>query len=696
MLVGGGHAHVQVLRRFGMQPFPGIRLTLISRETLTPYSGMLPGLVAGRYQTGDAHIDLVPLAGFAGARLIEAELVGLDLDTHRLHLTDHPDVRFDLLSLNTGAAPAVMGGNGLAVKPIGRFLPRLKALEGRLKTGDSLALVGGGPGGVELALALRQRFGEGVRIRLVAEQLLPDQSAAIRQRLKRALSRRQIEVVEAFRVVGSRPGCVVAADGRESCADHLIWVTGVSAPAWPRDAGLATDADGFIRVDSTLRSVSHPEVFAAGDIASLDGQQRPKAGVFAVRQGPVLAENLRRALLDRSLRRYRAQRRFLMILGLGDGRAVAARGPFSAQGAWVWRWKDRIDQRFMAQFRNLPIMSEPPVPMRCTGCGSKLGAGLLARALARLPPQTGDDILLGIGDDAAVIRCSGEDTLLCVDGFPSMTADAYRFGRIVAHHCLNDLIAMGGYGSSAVAFASIPLMSEAMMEDELFQLLRGAVDVLNPAGVMLVGGHSIEGPLLTLSLTLTGSTRGMTLLTKAGLKSGQALILTKPLGTGVMLAAQQRGAASGEELTAALTHMDQSNLAALEVLRTHGVTALTDISGFGLLGHLGEMLKASGVGVTLCAGQVPALPGVRELLLQGVMSSLQQANARILDEFRFDPAVPNWQQQLLVDPQTAGGLLAGVPQANAGACVRELVSKGFTTACSIASTTDAGWSVSAR
>ncbi|MEZ5557480.1 MAG: selenide, water dikinase SelD [Pseudomonadales bacterium] len=699
VLLGGGHSHVQVLKSAGMRPLTGVRLTLICREVETPYSGMLPGHVAGLYDRAQIHIDLARLARFAGARLLAAEATGLDLEGRQVLLGQHPPVRFDLLSINTGAVPAELPGVGTPVKPIGRFLPRWDALRASVRSGERVALVGGGAGGVELALAMRRALPADVGVVLVSDSLLPGHPGGVVSRLRRALQVSGVELVMQFRVdavdcdsgQGERPArrLLRSSDGRSVSATHLFWVTGVTAPPWIAASGLATDPGGFVAVDRYLRSTSHPCVFAAGDVAALVHQPRPKAGVYAVREGPVLGENLRRAVAQRPLRPFRAQRRFLSLIGMADGRAVASRGPLVAQGAWVWRWKDRIDRRFMARFQDLPEMAraefdlpaalraEAPETMRCGGCGAKLGADPLRRVLARLPQQRYPNVSVGIGDDAAVVQVAGGALLLTVDGFRSLVDDPYLFGRITAHHSLNDVIAMGGHGTAALALATVPLMAESMMEDELYALLRGAVDVLNAQGVPRVGGHSAEGAELSLGLTITGALDGPA-LGKAGLRAGDALVLNKPVGTGVILAAHMRGLAGAAELAAALESMDRSNAPALTVFRDHDVHALTDVTGFGLIGHLAEMLRAGGVRAQLRAGAVPALPGAARLLAAGVASSLQSNNELALQDFELHGVLPaDPRVRLLADPQTSGGLLAGVAAARADACVAELRALGF-------------------
>jgi selenide,water dikinase len=307
----------------------------------------------------------------------------------------------------------------------------------------------------------------------------------------------------------------------------------------------------------------------------------------------------------------------------------------------LWRLKDRIDRRFMARYHDLPDMAAPEhavspdltaelasdLPddlMRCGGCGAKLAADPLRRVLARLPDQAADHVSLGIGDDAAQVSHGAGSTLLSVDGFRAMIDDPYLLGRICAHHSLNDLFAMGATPTAALALVTLPLMAEHMMEEDLFQLLSGAVDVLNAHGAPLVGGHSAEGAELSIALTVTGAPAEVT-LTKAGGQVGDVLLLTKPLGTGVILAGAMRGIHVSGSVPNCLSSMNTSNGMSLSILQRHGVRALTDVTGFGLIGHLGEMLRASQCGVELRLAEIPILTGGLQLARQGVRSSIQRA-----------------------------------------------------------------------
>ena len=267
--------------------------------------------------------------------------------------------------------------------------------------------------------------------------------------------------------------------------------------------------------------------------------------------------------------------------------------------------------------------------------------------------------------------------MLSVDGFRAMVDDPYLLGRICAHHSLNDLFAMGARPTAALALATLPLMAQQMMEEDLFQLLSGAVEVLNAHGAPLVGGHSAEGAELSIALTVTG-TPGEVTLTKAGGQAGDVVLLTKPIGTGVILAGAMRGIHLAGCVSACLKSMDTSNAPSLSILQRHGVTALTDVTGFGLIGHLGEMLRASQCGVELRLSDVPVLTGGLALAQQGVRSSIQGANAQALNDFTVSASVEDTDRlNLLSDPQTSGGLLACIPSGQADACLRTLRNAGI-------------------
>jgi selenide,water dikinase len=680
LLLGAGHAHVGVLRRFAMRPEPGVRLTLIGREPETPYSGMLPGVIRGDYEPHQGHIDLAPLAAAAGARLILGEATSIQLDNRTVTVPGRPEVPYDLLSIDVGGEPAAPPDGGIAVKPIGRFLAKLREIERTIRDHDRIVVVGGGPAGVELALALAFRYRSRYRIALVSatpEPLIEAPESARRVAVT-ALVDASVEIVRGAMAGSFRDGRLALSDGSFLDAAACLHATGVEAPAFLAHAGLACDSKGCVQVDSTLRSISDPAVFAAGDCASIQRSPRPKAGVWAVRAGAVLARNLRLAAQSRPLKRWRPQREALVILGLGGGRAVAWRNGLSLSGWLVWRWKDWIDRRWMRMYTEMRMKPDPEALMRCGGCGAKVGAEVLAGALADLPRSANIDLVIGLDapDDAAVLRVPpGQLLVQSVDHFRAFLDDPFVFGQVAAAHALSDLHAMGARPWTALAIAAVPYGPGAKMRADLSAMLLGASKVLREDGCTLVGGHSGEADEAALGFAVSGLATPETLTRKSGLRPGDALILTKPIGTGIVLAGHMRGLTRASWLSAAIESMCRSNATAARVLREHGVTACTDVTGFGLAGHLAEMARASAVAATIFRESVPVLPGVLELAAQGVESTLAPDNARAVPNLSTEP-----RERVLIDPQTSGGLLGGVPAERAEACLRALVAAGMTAA----------------
>ncbi len=864
VLVGGGHSHVIVLKRFGMKPMPGVRITLICRDVETPYSGMLPGHVAGHYTHDDIHIDLGPLARFANARFYHDEVIGLDPVERRVICRNRPPVPYDVLSIDVGSTPRMDGVPGAAdavvpVKPIGNFVARWNALVERVLATDRpvrIGVVGAGAGGVEMALAMRHGLharlrtagGDPERLSFdlftAGAEVLPRSPPRVRAAFARALAEQDVRVhanarVERVSLGGPHPtdldaqcagdgqaareadhrralhvsadgtrragdghagkaGCSSAphpsvetarsaddeparvaggpgtlhapvdarsgagdgpsgeversgvphtstdtaqgagnghaleagglagalrtsshpasggagrpagppsllhtAGGALHALDEVLWVTQAGTQAWLAASGLATDEGGFVAVHPTLESMSHPGVFAAGDCAAVLAHPREKAGVFAVRQGPALAANLRRALRGLTLKPFTPQRRYLSLIGTGGRHAVATRGgALVFEGGWVWRWKDRIDRRFMRKFADLPDMADDAkldlprglaggdairelsaVAMRCGGCGAKVGATVLARVMNRIEPVARDDVLIGLADpdDAAVVETPpGKVLVHTVDSFRAMIDDPYLFGRIAANHSLGDVFAMGAEPQTALAVATLPYGIESKVEDTLAQMMAGATEVLREAGAALVGGHTGEGAELALGFAVSGLVDRGKILRKGGMRPGDRLILTKPLGTGALFAADMRHKARGAWITAALDVMQQSNHAGALCLHRRGASACTDVTGFGLLGHLVEMIRASEVDVEIDLGAIPFLAGALDTVAAGITSSLHPQNLRLRRAVRDHEKAawdPRWP--LLFDPQTAGGLLASVAGSEAEACVEELRALGY-------------------
>ncbi len=720
VLVGGGHTHLHVLKSLGMRPLQGLRVTVISRELMSPYSGMLPGLVAGHYSFDEAHIDLLPLARFAGARFYHDEVTGLDTERQLLTCRTRPQVRYDLLSIDIGSSPGMpvndlTGESIIPVKPIDSFVTRWNHTVDRLLSKDghaSIAVVGAGAAGVELILAVRHRVllefkkarrdSSGIKFTLFSDSdtILPAYGKTVQARFKRVLNEKGVELRTNARVDKVTNGQLHFNGETSQAFDEVFWATSASAQAWLKDTSLELDEGGFIKVKDTLQSVSHENIFAAGDVATMVNHPRPKSGVYAVRQGPPLTENIYRSLLTLPLQAFTPQKEHLSLVSTGEKYAVASRSWWSFEGKAVWNWKNWIDQKFMDSYRQLPAMdrqgnrlrskqveSLPGLEklgnddMRCGGCGGKVNADILQDVLSSLPRQTSDDVQLGLGDadDAAVVSVpAAYMQVQSIDFFRNFVDDPWIFGQLAANHALNDIFAMGARASTAMAMVTLPNAAESMVRDDLSQMLQGATTLLNDAGAVLVGGHTGEGTEASLGFSVNGLVKQGELLTRQGMKAGDYLLLTKALGTGVLFAADMRHSARGSFIQGAIDSMLQSNQRAMHCFIEHQASACTDISGFGLLGHLLEMTRGQDISIDIEIDALPSLQGALECFESGFSSSLHGAN-QLKEQYIGNSAVVKDHRAypLLFDPQTSGGLLASVPGGRAEACLDQLRTMGY-------------------
>jgi selenide,water dikinase len=488
------------------------------------------------------------------------------------------------------------------------------------------------------------------------------------------------------------PDAIELVDGERVGYDALVWVAGAASLPLFREAGVTTDGRGFATVRPTLQLQAHDDVFAVGDCAHLAANPLPKAGVYAVRQGPVLVRNLRARLTGGRLAPYRPQRDFLALLNTGDGRAIGAKWGRSFEGRAVFALKDWIDRRFMRRFQVLgedgaarpefalgPSMSH--ADMVCGGCAAKVGESVLTRALGRLDPASDPAVVLGLespDDAAAVLTERGEVIVSSIDAFRAFTDDPYLVGRVAALNAASDLWAKGVNARFALAHVSIPESEPARAEEALYQVLAGARAALDPEGITLVGGHTTSGADLVVGFAVFGQVPSADgLLRKGGLAPGERLVLTKPLGTGVLFYADMRGLARGEWMAAAVAAMLRGNAAAGRVARAAGASACTDVSGFGLAGHLGEMLRASKASAVLDLDALPLLPGTALLLGRGHRSTFHPENAKARRALRVAPeAAARPELDVLFDPQTSGGLLFAVAPERTAEAVAALHAAG--------------------
>jgi selenide,water dikinase len=709
VLVGAGNAHLVFVRRWRMRPMPGVEVTLVNAGAVVPYSAMVPAHIAGDYPRDDITIDLVRLCQSVKVRFMAERVTAIDSAARSVSFADRPPLGYDVLSIGVGSLPQLppntkADNNSLILRPLDELVRRIDRLDEQLTKAPRpfhLAVVGGGASGCELALALHKRLGRhaGFRVSLLQgdSRILPEFASSVAAAFAEAFRERGIAYRVNARVNAARPGELLLEGGEAIACDAVLWATRPSPAHVLRESGLLCTDGGFLRVRETLQSISDPSVFGSGDCVAFDAYpDLPRNGVHAVRQGRVLFDNVNALLHERPLRPYRPQRWCLCLLNTADGRAVLSYGALASRSKLARQLKDKIDRDWIDKFTRFAPMpgsgdaKADEYRMRCGGCGSKIPGDVLSRVLKRLDIPEDPRVLLGCrdGEDAAVHRVQPDrfgakpDKLVevqTVDFFKSFVDDPYLFGRIAALNALSDLYAMNARPFSALALATLGYARGPVQEAHLYELLSGALRSFREAGVILTGGHTTEGSETALGFAVTGFAEEDGLFRKNALRPGDVLILTKPLGSGALLAAWMRGDCRAVWFDRLVDAMLLSNGPASEVFRDADVTACTDVTGFGLAGHLLEMLDASHVSARLTGKNVPLYAGFEDVVARRIVSSLHEENARNACRVTGISNTAAW----LFDPQTSGGLLAAVRPARVEETLDRLRERGYSAAKSI-------------
>lgn len=678
VLLGIGHTNAHVLRMWGMHSLADTDLTCISDHAIATYSGMLPAALAGQISQSEMEIDLVRLCASVGARLITDNVVGLDHERQLVRFEQRPPIPYDVLSVGIGSVPvtegvAISGTSLVKVKPMQTFLTRLRNTVDLQRPPEvrpmSVVIVGGGAAGIEIAFCLPpflKSLGiaqSQLHVISSAAEVLLESNPSARRRIRTELQSRNHTVTlgKSVKLIGNRT--IELDDGTQIDADIVIWATGASPPPLLALLDLPLDERGFLATDRTLRSVSGRPVFAVGDSGTIQSESIPKAGVYAVRQGPILWDNIGRILHEQELRQYRPQRSFLKLINKGDGDAIGLWRGLSFSGRWVKLLKDHIDKKFIRMFEPR-AMEDVSEPMQCRGCGAKMGAIALKSAINTALCSDANEGAgeIAIEDAVEIGSEAGRPLIASTDFFTSPFHDAFLNGRIAALHSASDIVATGARATKALAIVVLQEGDRPSQQRSLSDFLVGARHEFDAMGARIVGGHTIIGPRMEIGFTVVGQAYSQQLLQKSNLKPDDQLFLTKPLGIGALLAAHMRGRCQAIDHMRLIDAMlgKQHDFARIAI--ESGIVAATDVTGFGLAGHLLEMLSASKVAATLFLDAIPFLSGAVETVQAGIESSLIEEN--LLAEERIDAlatvrATPMFR--LLFDPQTCGGFLFGCP-----------------------------------
>lgn len=711
VLLGVGHTNAHIVKMWKMQPIPDAQLICVSNFPVATYSGMLPGVLSEQYQPEDMEIDLVRLCASASVRLIIGDVTSIDHEQQKITFRNRPALSWDFLSIGIGSRPSMEGvdvsGNSLvAAKPMQSLLQRLEQrieeVAHRNKSGSKdedlapvrVAVVGGGIGSIEIAFCLQRRSKVSkddqadFQISLVTGRtgvgsgLLPK----TKEKVCDLFSEKGISVSAGQRVSKVTETHLILENGDEIESDVVIWATDATPPELLSQVDVEKDAKGFLLTKPTLQSVSNDRIFAVGDTGTMAASPTDKAGVFAVRQGPVLWENLKRSVKQTALKEYVPQSGYLKLINTADGKSIAEYLGRTFYGSWCWFLKDRIDTKFMAMYTAYtPPMMKMPDPedtetaMRCLGCGGKIGSQILSSVLKELDIPEHPSVVIGLSnpDDAAVVRTVNDQVTVTTDFFASPFDDPYLVGRIALLNSASDCFVMGAQPTGVLAMVQLPLVHSRTQLQIMRELMSGSVEEINRMGGAIVGGHSIEGPRLTIGFTVLGD-QVVDTRTKGMLNEGDQLILTKPLGSGVLLAALMQARLPGTSYQGLVKTMLASNQIALELMVQHGVSGVTDVTGFGLAGHLQEMLAASGLSAKLNMDDVPVMPGCQALIESGIESTLVDDNRLIAEKVNLEGAT--WQKKIsavMFDPQTSGGILCGVKPSEVDSVLGFLTDEGF-------------------
>jgi len=672
VLIGGGHANVQVLRKLCMNEYKGLNVILISEEYESIYSGMTPGYIKKVYSIENISIDLQRLCFNAGATFIKDKVINLDNANQIIHLNQNPSISYDVLSINSGSISNNQSikfnekSNIISVKPISSFVSKLKVIDELIEKSSNrkISIIGGGVAAFELSFAIYKRYNENIFLNIISDQLLAEKNLnqSSINTLKKIAKKLNINLISK-KVIDIHDSEISLEDGSKIQSELVLLSTGAALPDWVAESNLEM-SQNFIAVNHHLQSLNFKNVFVSGDAASIENFKRPKSGVMAVRQGEILKENLFLYLLKKPLKKFKPQKNWLYLIGTHKNSAVLNYFNFSFEGKWCWLLKKIIDLNFMKKFsfpeqtnmhkkiHNLSEINDDIPKMYCQGCGSKVSKNTLVNYLSN---QKSNNEL----SDATEIKFEQDEILQTIDHIKLFKSfNPYDFGIISYLHSQNDILSAGGTVHSLSVSIGVPFSKNLVESFYLEYFMNGIQNEVAKDNAFLVSGHSYqtEEPAITITMNGNKTERSNKFLAV----EGNLIYLSKPLGTGYLLAAyfQNSKLLSINDFEKLLTYLKKGNKLAAKSGFSCGSQLMTDISGYGLASHLGDICQSSNLSAHIRLNNDILINNKLEILKNFESSGYKN---NYLSSFNLvDIKVDHPLFKIIFDPQTNGPLLIAI------------------------------------
>ncbi len=655
VLIGGGHSHLNVLKSFTMDKIDGLRVTLISDVYETPYSGMLPGFIEDDYTLDDIQIDLYKICHLGNFRFINCKVNKIDGIKNLIYFKNRPPLSFDYLSINIGInndTKTIKNADkyALKLKPISKinYNEIINNLEGK-----KVGIIGSGPAGVEVSLALKKRYNK-IDIFLFTGKngLLKNYSNSSKNSILKNLTEANINVIFKDEVSEVSKNKIVTKSSKVYLIDEAILSTNGVPPKWLKETNLALSPDGFIQTNNKLQT-NFNHIFASGDIINFSYKSLTKSGVYAVKSGSVLTKNIRNFILNKPLVNYNPQKYYLSIIGLSNGKALAYKYNLHFTSKLILKLKKYIDLKFINKFKLYDKIDYKNNIMDCKGCASKVNLTTLKSSL----PKN----ITKLSEDASQIT-KGSSYVNSIDMITSIVTDPFLLGKISANHALSDIYASFAKPLSALMILQLPKSSQSIHSEDLKQIQKGAKLVLNENSCILSGGHTMigqdESPVIGFSIVGKTFKR-----LNRKINSHDVVILTEKLGTGIIFAGVNSNAISSNYIKDVSCQLENGNIKLGKILNQINPLEATDITGYGLGNHLINLINRNKdiKGITILKDKIKLFEGVNECLQKNVNSSFYEQN------FNYGKNKVFFNKNDLInkiffDPQTVGGIAFIIPQ----------------------------------